>query len=338
MPSFSGYEDRCGHVTLEALHKAKNATSKMRARWPLDRQRLLVVQPSGAPTSWSWPMWLAWLVSRQSAGVHRRMTIAVIGANPECLTGAPVSPETCDDVMYRFMHARRPAARVMLVDADAGNLKQARRGYGELGPTITADSYQGALASTCGSWAHRAAAGFHQQGPEAARADLNSTPCCPRPPEEQRITFWRATRCTRKYSASHMTWLTGVGNLGDAGAAWTHTRGGAMEPVSVPCTTAGALLKERGFRWIDALHLDVEGAEFHVLASLLDEGVRPSVIMFELKILVEQHSGMLGVRLLNLLGLHGYVAFGLHAGPTARITQDFMAVQAATLLEAKGGG
>ena len=77
------------------------------------------------------------------------------------------------------------------------------------------------------------------------------------------------------------------------------------------------------------IKLDVEGSEFAVLASILEEGVRPSVVMFELKIVIDQHGGMLAVRLLNLLGLHSYVAFGLGAGPHARVTQDFMAVDAA---------
>lgn len=313
-------------VRIAEIHR--NLTATLQALWPQKRRALRNVQPRGAPKMWTWPMWLAWLTSRQPPGTQTN--IVVIGANPECLSGVPVSPITCQDIMFRFIHAQHPRARMLLVDADAGNLEQAVVGYGAIGPNVITESYHGALASPCGSWAHRAVTAMNDS--------WNSTACCPkaaRPGEQQNITFWQATRCTRMHSAFHLPWLTGVGNLGDAGAAWTHTKGGAMEPVSVACTSAGALLRARGFASIDALHLDVEGSEFAVLASILEEGVRPSVVMFELKIVIDQHGGMLAVRLLNLLGLHSYVAFGLGAGPHARVTQDFMAVDAAMLLQAQ---
>ena len=100
---------------------------------------------------------------------------------------------------------------------------------------------------------------------------LNTTSCCPMAGDGggggQQMSFWQATACTRKYT--NLPWLSGVASLNDTVLP---QRRAHQDNVSVPCTTAGQLLRARGFAHIDALHLDVEGAEFGVLASMLESG------------------------------------------------------------------
>ena len=183
----------------ENQHRTEKAADNLRSKWYSERNALLNVRPNGSPISWSWPMWLSWLVA-QSVAVEKSVTIAVIGANPECITDR-VAPDVCKDIMYRFLHTRRPSARVLLVDADSHNLDQALRGYKELGPNITVDAYNGALTTRCGSWNHDVLKGKGN----------TSTPCCPTSPQNQSVTFWQSKPCTRK---SHLPWLTGVGKYG----------------------------------------------------------------------------------------------------------------------------
>jgi FkbM family methyltransferase len=82
------------------------------------------------------------------------------------------------------------------------------------------------------------------------------------------------------------------------------TRGGAgSHAVSVPCKPLAAILAERDFTTLDALKIDVEGAEDLVLAPFLRDAPRnllPGLI------LIEDTRGLWQTDLFALLEQHGY--------------------------------
>ena len=78
-------------------------------------------------------------------------------------------------------------------------------------------------------------------------------------------------------------------------------------PIRVPCETVGHLMSRLGHRRIDLLKIDIEGAEYGVLDSLLKDGTPVR------QIAVEFHNGVipgiprsLTIRMLTRLFARGY--------------------------------
>ncbi|MCW1923528.1 FkbM family methyltransferase [Luteolibacter arcticus] len=78
-------------------------------------------------------------------------------------------------------------------------------------------------------------------------------------------------------------------------------------PIRVPCETVGSLMKRLGHQHIDLLKIDIEGAEYGVLDSLLKDGTPVR------QIAVEFHNGVLAgiprsltIRMLGRLFTRGY--------------------------------
>ena len=97
---------------------------------------------------------------------------------------------------------------------------------------------------------------------------------------------------------------------------------GRAETVSVPCRPLLAILDDAGFTTIDALKIDVEGAEDLVLVPFLRDapsGLLPGVV------LIEDTSGQWRTDVFALLAQHGYTV--VHAQPpecgaAARVGHD----------------
>jgi FkbM family methyltransferase len=96
--------------------------------------------------------------------------------------------------------------------------------------------------------------------------------------------------------------------LNDSDSGGTHIdkhdgRQDAGERISVPCKPLLSVLSEAGIAAIDALKIDVEGAEDIVLAPFLRDA--PAALLPRL-ILIEDTHGFWGVDLFALLGSRGY--------------------------------
>jgi len=95
--------------------------------------------------------------------------------------------------------------------------------------------------------------------------------------------------------------------INDSDSGGTHIEkpelGRTGERISVPCKPLLALLVEAGITGIDALKVDVEGAEDIVLAPFLREA--PQTLLPRL-ILIEDTRGMWSVDLFALLAARGY--------------------------------
>ena len=117
-----------------------------------------------------------------------------------------------------------------------------------------------------------------------------------------------------------------------------------MRKVDVACSGAAQLFLSRGFKHVDALQIDVEGAELDIVADLLWYGVRPRVILFEVKILAKdvkrKHPAL---SMVSLLGHYNYVVWSSPLGKWGGhltlsnmigVGDDFLAVSAETLAAA----
>jgi FkbM family methyltransferase len=93
-------------------------------------------------------------------------------------------------------------------------------------------------------------------------------------------------------------------NARDRGGTRTR-RATAADPVRVPCRPLLAMLRERGIERIDALKIDVEGAEDKVLAPFFRDAPRS---LWPGLILLEDTSVLWGVDLFALLDRCGYRA------------------------------
>lgn len=56
---------------------------------------------------------------------------------------------------------------------------------------------------------------------------------------------------------------------------------GTSEYFEAECRSLRSLMTERGHERIDLLKLDIEGAEFEVLGSMIDAGIRPAILCVE---------------------------------------------------------
>lgn len=83
---------------------------------------------------------------------------------------------------------------------------------------------------------------------------------------------------------------------------------GTAKSIAAPVRTVASLMAELGHDHIDVLKLDIEGAEFAVLHSMLDDGIRPVVLCME----IDQPAPMHQVTaLLARLTAEGYSPVGV---------------------------
>lgn len=111
----------------------------------------------------------------------------------------------------------------------------------------------------------------------------------------------KAVACAVADKAGEVTLLLHAGNSGESSVKIVATAG--AEPIRVPAKTLLDLVRDEGFERIDAVKLDVEGAEDIILGPFLSDA--PPALHPSLMIL-ENGVGQWQLDLLDLLTRHGY--------------------------------
>jgi FkbM family methyltransferase len=146
----------------------------------------------------------------------------------------------------------------------------------------------------------------------AACGDVRTLAIEPQPGILERLKFHLATNPSARVDVLPVALSDHDGEavlvLNDSDSGGTHIdkqdgRQNAGERISVPCRPLTAVLAETGIKSIDALKIDVEGAEDIVLAPFLRDA--PQSLLPRL-ILIEDTRGFWGVDLFALLAARGY--------------------------------